>query len=73
MSLFGDIGNFMLGGALTGWNIYQQEHSWNREDNSVQRRAEDLRKAGMNPQLAAGSAASSGPVVSTSVPVSRSY
>ena len=44
MSLFGDIGNFMLGGALTGWNIYQQEHSWNREDNSVQRRAEDLRK-----------------------------
>lgn len=68
MSLFGDIGNFMLGGALTGWNIYQQEHSWNREDNSVQRRAEDLRKAGMNPQLAAGSAASSGPVVSTSVP-----
>lgn len=39
-----------------------------REDNAVHRRVNDLRKAGLSPTLAAGSAAGAGSVISTSAP-----
>lgn len=40
-----------------------QQTVWDREDNAVQRRAADLQAAGMNPYMAAGSAAGAGSVV----------
>lgn len=43
-----------------------QQEIFTREDNAVQRRMEDLKKAGLNPNLAAGSAAGAGAVVGRS-------
>lgn len=45
-----------------------QQNIFNREDNAVQRRAEDLEAAGLSKTLAAGSAAGAGQAIQTEAP-----
>lgn len=55
--------NYNLQKNALAWQKEAQETTWAREDNAVQRRAEDLKQAGLSPVLAAGSAAqTSGPI-----------
>jgi hypothetical protein len=78
-SAIGTLGSFAGGLLSSGLNYglqrdqlnYQknlQQQIFSREDTAVQRRAADLQAAGINKQLAAGSAANAGAVVNTSVP-----
>ena len=60
--------NYQLQKENLAYQKNLQQIMFGREDNAVQRRVSDLRKAGLSPVLAAGSSASAGPVVSTSAP-----
>lgn len=60
--------NFQLQKENLAYQKDLQKIIFGREDNAVQRRVNDLRKAGLSPTLAAGSAAGAGSVISTSAP-----
>lgn len=60
--------NYQLQAENLAWQKSQQAESWKRDDTAVQRRAADMSAAGINPLLAAGSAAGNSPVVHTQAP-----
>lgn len=63
-----DILNYSNQRSALNWQKSAQQTTWAREDNAVQRRVADLKAAGLNPVLAAGSAASSSTPISPIVP-----
>lgn len=50
------------------WQKWAQGVTWQREDNAIQRRVNDLRMAGLSPVLAAGQAAETSAPVRTEAP-----
>ena len=62
-SVIGPIAQFGSDIATNVLNQRNMRKQWEREDSSVQRRVQDLVKAGLNPVLAAGQGASSSPPI----------
>jgi hypothetical protein len=60
--------NFGLQQDKLNYDKALQQTMFDREDNSIQRRVADMKAAGINPVLAAGSGAGAGAVVSTTAP-----
>lgn len=60
--------NFKLQEEALDYSKTLQQQIFDREDNSIQRRVEDLQKAGMSPVLAAGQGARAGGVVPIKAP-----
>lgn len=66
--LIGDVYNMFAGERNFNYMKDMQKKAWNREDTAIQRRMADMKAAGINPLLAAGSAAQSSSPVSTTAP-----